>query len=66
MVFTKTNCARKQYLTPLASEFNEKFRIKEDNEINQYRRELETCSQAKTSKSGRTIFFSFFRLLDVK
>ena len=29
--------------------------------INRYRRWLETCRHAKTSKSGRVIFFSFFR-----
>ena len=29
--------------------------------INRYRRGLKTCPQAKTSKSGRAIFFSFFR-----
>ena len=29
--------------------------------INRYRRGLETCPQAKTSKSGHAIFFSFFR-----
>ena len=28
--------------------------------LNRYRRGLETCPQAKTSKSGHTIFFSFF------
>ena len=28
--------------------------------INRYRRGLETCSQAKTSKSGHVFFFSFF------
>ena len=27
--------------------------------INRYRRGLETCPQAKTSKSGHAIFFSF-------
>ena len=36
--------------------FNEKFK-----DLNRYRRGLETCPQAKTSKSGRAIFFSFFR-----
>ena len=30
-------------------------------EFNRYRRGLETCPQAKTSKSGHAIFFSFFR-----
>ena len=30
-------------------------------ELNRYRRGLETCPQAKTSKSGRAIFSSFFR-----
>ena len=30
-------------------------------EVNRYRRGLETCPQAKTSKSGHGIFFSFFR-----
>ena len=29
--------------------------------LNRYRRGLETCPQAKTSKSGHAIFFSFFR-----
>ena len=29
--------------------------------FNRYRRRLETCPQAKTSKSGHAIFFSFFR-----
>ena len=29
--------------------------------LNRYRRELETCPQAKTSKSGHAVFFSFFR-----
>ena len=29
--------------------------------VNRYRRELETCPQTKTSKSGHAIFFSFFR-----
>ena len=29
--------------------------------INRYRRGLETCPQAKTSKSGQAFFFSFFR-----
>ena len=29
--------------------------------LNRYRRGLETCLQAKTSKSEHTIFFSFFR-----
>ena len=30
------------------------------NSVNRYRRGLETCPQAKTSKSGHAIFFSFF------
>ena len=30
-------------------------------DFNRYRRGLETCPQAKTSKSGHAIFFSFFR-----
>ena len=29
--------------------------------FNRYKRGLETCPQAKTSKSGHVIFFSFFR-----
>ena len=29
--------------------------------LNRYRWRLETCQQAKTSKSGHAIFFSFFR-----
>ena len=29
--------------------------------LNRYRQGLETCPQAKTSKSGHAIFFSFFR-----
>ena len=29
--------------------------------FNRYRRGLETCPKAKTSKSGHAIFFSFFR-----
>ena len=29
--------------------------------LNRYRRRLETCQQAKTSKSGHAIFFYFFR-----
>ena len=29
--------------------------------INRYRRGLETCPQAKTSKGGHAIFFYFFR-----
>ena len=29
-------------------------------DINRYRRGLKTCRQAKTSKSGQAIFFSFF------
>ena len=29
--------------------------------FNRYRRGLETCPQAKMSKSGHAIFFSFFR-----
>ena len=29
--------------------------------LNQYRRGLETCPQAKTSKSGHAIFFPFFQ-----
>ena len=29
--------------------------------VNRYRRGLETCPQAKTSKSGQAILFSFFR-----
>ena len=45
MVFTKTNCKRKEYLTPLASEFNKTLRITEDNEINRYWRGLETCQK---------------------
>ena len=32
-----------------------------DPRLNRYRRGLETCPQAKTSKCGRAIFFSFFR-----
>ena len=31
------------------------------NEFNRYRRGLETCPQAKTSKSGHAILFFFFR-----
>ena len=31
------------------------------NSFNRYRQGLETCPQAKTSKSGQAIFFSFFR-----
>ena len=29
--------------------------------LNRYRRGLETCPQAKTSKGGHAIFFYFFR-----
>ena len=32
-----------------------------DHAFNRYRRRLETCPQAETSKSGHAIFFSFFR-----
>ena len=31
------------------------------NDFNRYRRGLDTCAQAKTSKSGHAFFFSFFR-----
>ena len=44
---------------------NLRFFVHDNNSIrcrwfNRYRRELETCSQSKTSKSGHAIFFSFF------
>ena len=35
-----------------------KLRI--DHKFNRYRRGLETCQQAKTSKSGQAIFLSLF------
>ena len=36
------------------------------NSVNRYRRVLETCPQAKTSKSGHAIFYSFFRRVRAK
>ena len=37
-----------------------KYKFSKSNHINRYRRGLETRPQAKTSKSGHAIFFSFF------
>ena len=45
-----------QFYTPRA--YAGKFNFAK---LNRYRRGLETCPQAKTSESGHTIFFSFFR-----
>ena len=41
--------------------FKNNSNLQEWKFINRYRRWLETCPQAKTSKSGHAIFFSFFR-----
>ena len=42
--------------------FDHNFEKIDENDflVNRYRRGLETCQQAKKSKSGHAIFFSFF------
>ena len=35
--------------------------LKDKSQVNRYRRGLETCPQANTSKSGHVFFFSFYR-----
>ena len=53
------HCDRKSTWEEQGSEFFGP-KIKTLPFLNRYRRELETCPQAKTSKSGHAIFFSFF------